>query len=269
MSDVLDLQTQPLEDMPAPKRQRRYSGSKRKNVGALVRVPRAISTRGTPDGYYEIPMRQLFRVYCNTSSGFWNTNQTTSAPIGVTGYNGMAIYATLDSTIINLGSGGISATISQSVPDFSSAQNMFDLCKIADLKIDCWYTNHSRELGSGIDAYGAMESFLAEDVNDAIPPNAINNVLDKKKVLRAMPSEGRTFKMTIKPHMIVDGASHDGSGTSTTSAISSPSTYVRCDRPQVSHYGIKGWCATPSAATAYTAVLNILITQTRRYKMNN
>lgn len=261
-------------EMPVQKRQRSGSYSKKnfgkKNGGrAVMRVPRAISTRGTPSGYYEIPMRQLFRVYVNTSTGFWNTNQTTSAPIGTTGYNGLAIYATLDSTIINLGNGGISATISQSVPDFASAQNLFDLCKIADLKIDCWYTNHSRELGSGIDAYGSMESFLAEDVNDAIPPNAINNVLDKKKVLRAMPSEGRTFKMSIKPHMILDGASHDGSGTATTSSISTPSTYVRCDRPQVSHYGIKGWCATPSAATAYTAVLNILVSQTRRYKMNN
>lgn len=266
--DVTSFETQPLE-MPAAKRQRRYSRSTKRNVGAVVRVPRALSTRGTPDGYYEIPMRQLFRVYVNTSTGYWNTNQTTSAPIGLTGYNGLAIYATLDSTYINLGVGGISATITQGVPDYASAANLFDLCKIAELKIDAWYTNTVRELGSGVDAYGAMESFFAEDVNDAIPPTQINNVLDKKRVLRAMPADGKTYSMSIKPHMIIDGASHDGSGTSTTSSISSPSTYVRCDRPGVSHYGMKAWCATPSAATAYTAVLNILVSQKRRYKMNN
>ena len=261
------------EEMPLQKRQRSGSYSKkrfvRKNAGAIMRVPRAISTRGTPDGYYEIPVRQLFRVYCNTSTGFWNTNQANSAPIGATGYNGLAIYHTLDNTYINLGNGSISATITQSVPDFSSAQNLFDLCKISDLSIDCWYTNQSRELGSGIDAYGSMESFFAEDVNDAVPPDAINRVLDKKKVLRTMPADGKTYKMTIKPHMVLDGAAHDGNGTATTSSISSASTYVRCDRPAVSHYGLKAYCATPSAATAYTCILNILVTQTRRYKMNN
>lgn len=262
------------QEMPVQKRQRSGSYSKKnfgkKNGGrAIMRLPRAISTRGTPDGYYEIPMRQLFRVYVNTSTGFWNTNQTSSGPIGSTGYNGLALYATLDNTYIALGNGSTSATITQSVPDFSSAANMFDLCKIADLKIDCWFTNQSRELGSGIDAYGAMEAFLAEDVNDAIPPNDIKNVLDKKRVLRAMPSDGKTFKMGIKPHIVIDGAGHDGAGTATTTSISSPSTYLRCDRPAVTHFGIKGWCATPSAATAYTAVLNILVTQTRRYKMNN
>lgn len=267
---IWDLQLS--QEMPAYKRQRKGSFSKRfqkKNAGAVMRVPRAISTRGTPDGYYEIPMRQLFRVYVNTSTGFWNTNQTTSAPIGSTGYNGLALYCTLDSTIINLGNGGISATISQSVADFSSAQALFDLCKISDLSIDCWYTNQSRELGSGVDAYGAMEAFIAEDVNDAVPPNAIHNVLDRKKVLRAMPSDGKTFKMKIRPHIVIDGSTHDGNGTSTSTAVSQPSTYIRCDRPQVTHFGLKGWCATPSAATAYTAVLNILVSQTRRYKKNN
>lgn len=265
--DVTSFETQSLE-MPAAKRQRRYSRSTKRNVGAVVRVPRALSTRGTPDGYYEIPMRQLFRIYVNTSTGFWNTNQNTSAPIGVTGYNGLAIFATLDSTYINLGAGGVSATITQGVPDYASAAAMFDLCKIAELKIDCWYTNQSRELGSGIDAYGAMEAFFAEDVNDAIPPTTIAQVLDKKKILRAQPADGKTYSMKVKPHMVIDGASHDGSGTTTTSAISAPGSYVRCDRPAVSHYGMKSWCATPSAATSYTAVLNILISQTRRYKMN-
>lgn len=263
---VISYETQPL-DMPAAKRPRRGSRSK-KNAAAIMRVPRAIQSRGTPGGYYEIPMRQLFRVYVNTSTGFWNTNQSTSVPIGATGYNGMGIYCTLDNTYIALGNGGASATITQGVPDWSSFAQIFDLCKISDMSIDCWFTNQSRELGSGIDAYGAMEAFFAEDQNDAVPPNTLTDVLYKDKIVRAMPADGKTYKFKIKPHIVLDTAAHDGAGSSTTSSVTSPATYCRSDRPAAVHLGMKGYCVT-TGATSYTAVLNILVTQTRRYKKNN
>jgi len=257
------------DDMPAPKRQRTNKHYAKKRASAIVRVPRAISTRGTPDGYYEIPMRQLFRIYGNTSTGLWNTNQTTGAPIGATGYQGLGIYAALDNTYINLGNGAVSAVITQSVPDFASAQNLFDLCKIVDMKVEIWYTNHSRDLSSTGTVYGAPELFLAEDLNDAFPPSSINTVLDKKKVLRCSAMQDKKFTMMTKPYLTTDASSNDGSGVSTATAVAQPSTYVRCAVPSVSHFGIKGWSALPTAADSYLYEVNILITQTRRYKMNN
>lgn len=251
------------------KRPRKGSYSKKRNDSSIMRVPRAISTRGTPDGYYEIPMRQLFRVYVNTSSGFWDTNQSTSAPLGVTGYLGMSIWAALDNTYISLGNGTASAVITTSVPDYSSAQNLFDCCKIADMSVDMWYTNHSRELASTASAYGAMEAYFAEDVNDSIPPSAINQVLDKKRVVRAYAAQDKTFKFKIKPHITGDASGNDGAGSSTTLGITTPATYIRTDRPAVSHFGIKGFCVTPTSGTSYSAILNILVTQKRRYKVNN
>lgn len=256
----------------AYKRQRRGTRqfAKKNNARAIVRVPRAISTRGTPDGYYEIPMRQLFRIYGNTSSGLWNTNQTTNAPIGATGYTGMAIYSTLDNTYINLGNGGTSATITQSATDYSASTQMFDLCKIVDMKFELWFTNHSRELSSGVDTYGAPELFIAEDVNDAVPPSAIADVLSKKRVIRCSAMSDRKFSTTIKPHLVLDTAAHDGTGTTTTTSMAQPSTYCRLDRPAAVHYGLKGFVSIPSAsAVAYQYCVNILVTQTRRFKVNN
>lgn len=257
------------QEMPSQKRQRRGSKRYAKTGGAVVRVPRAISTRGTPDGYYEMPMRQLFRVYGNTSSGLWNTNQTTSAPLGVTGYKGMSLFFALDNTYLNLGTGGASATIVQSVPDIASFTNIFDLCKIVDCEVEVWFTNHSRDLGTGIDAYGAPELFLCEDNNDGVPPNSFASVLDRKRVLRCSAMADKRFKMKVKPYMVLDASTNDGSGSTTSLGVAQPSTYCRLDRPAVNHFGFKGWDAIPEAATSYTYVVNILVTQTRRYKMNN
>lgn len=256
----------------AYKRQRRGTRQfgKKNNARAIVRVPRAISTRGTPDGYYEIPVRQLFRIYGNTTTGLWNTNQTTNAPIGVTGYTGMAIYASLDNTYISLGNGSSSATITQGTPDYSASVSMFDLCKIVDMKFEVWFTNHSRELSSGTDTYGAPELFIAEDVNDSVPPSVITDVLSKKRVVRCSAMSDRKFSMTIRPHLVLDTSAHDGSGSATTTSMAQAATYCRLDRPAAVHYGLKGFASIPSAsAVAYQYCVNILVTQTRRFKMNN
>lgn len=253
------------EDMPRYKRQRR--GSIKRRYGSIVKMPRAIQTRGTPDGYYEIPMRQLFRMYTNSSSGVWNTNQTTNAAIGATGYNGFAYYGQFDNSYINVGNGGISATIAQSVTDATSSGNLFDLCKIAEMEIEVWVTNYAHEASSTVGKYGAIELYVCQDTNDAVPPNALSDVIDRSKVLRVTP-DGRRYKMKISPYISTDASSNDGAASSTTISVASPATYFRCARPAVSHFGFKGWVVTPSDATVQLYSVNILVTQKRRFKMN-
>ena len=90
--------------MPALTRQVSRSNSRnvrrrpnpKKFSRGVSRIPRAISTRGTPDGYYEIPVRTLLKVYGNNGSGFFNTNQgPSSSPSGI-GYQGFGLWTSLD-----------------------------------------------------------------------------------------------------------------------------------------------------------------------------
>lgn len=247
------------------KKQRR--GSYKKNAGALVKVPRAIQTRGTPDGYYEIPSRQLFRLYTTSSSGFWNTNQTTNAAIGGTGYSGLAYYTQFDNAYVNLGNGGISAAVSQTVADSSSSGALFDLCKIAEIELEVWVTNYAHETSGTVGKYGAIELYFCQDTNDAVPPNALSDVIDRSKVLRVTP-DGRRYKMKFNPYITTDSSSNDGAASTSTLSVAQPATYFRCARPAVSHFGFKAWVVTPSDATVQLYSVNMLVTQKRRFKMN-
>ena len=78
-------------DVRPSKKVRRNPVNVQKYKFKSARVPRAIQTRGTPEGYYDIPYHQMVRLYCNTSSGFWPTNQTSMAPYGGAGYQGIGI----------------------------------------------------------------------------------------------------------------------------------------------------------------------------------
>lgn len=248
-------------------KKRRLNRQQPRKYGAIVKVPRAIKTRGTPDGYYEIPTRQLFRMYTTSSSGVWNTNQTTNAAIGVTGYNGFAYYSQYDNSYINVGNGGISATIAQSVTDATSAGNLFDLCKISEIELEVWITNYAHESSGTVGKYGAIELYIAQDTNDAVPPNAVSDILDRSRCLRVTP-DGRRYKMKFAPYISSDVSSNDGAASTSTLSVSQPSTYFRCARPAVSHFGFKGWVVTPSDATVQLYSVNILVTQKRRFKKN-
>ena len=57
-------------DVRPSKKVRRNPVNVQKYKFKSARVPRAIQTRGTPEGYYDIPYHQMVRLYCNTSSGF-------------------------------------------------------------------------------------------------------------------------------------------------------------------------------------------------------
>lgn len=257
------------QEMERPsKKQRRGSykkyGAARKNYKSSV--PMAIRTRGTPSGYYELPVRVLFKLYCNTSSGLWNTNQSDASPIGLTGYNGFGISSTLDSVRISLGNGTISANVDQAVPGFAELQNVFDLCKITEQEIQYWWTVDPREMPTG--SHGYFDMYAVEDPNNVDPPANVNTVLQYSKVTR-IPSSGQGIvKQRYKPHIrAVAGSENYETGTSTTVGISQPSTYLQTSKPGVAHFGVRGYCDIPTNATTCVAYLNILVVQKRRYKI--
>lgn len=274
-----------FEDMPS---QRSFNSSQSSNVYATVpmrrrrqmvssyrrrykksKVPRAIKTRGTPLGYYEIPVRTLTRIYVNTSTGMWNTNQTTGGGIGTTGYQGISFSSTLDSFAAYLGNGGFSASVFNTVPGFAGLQGVFDECKIVSESYDFWVSNQTPEAQNNANIIGAPDLFLVEDYNDGTPPASIDEVMQYSKMLRVCFDNGR-YKVTYRPKVRVDmGATADeAAGTTTLSGVES-SGYLQCNKPGVVHFGLKGWLAIPtSSIQSYVYELNILRTQIRRYKIN-
>lgn len=233
------------------------------------KIPRAIQTRGTPDGYYEIPVRTLTRIYINTSTGFWDTNQTTGNSIGATGYQGIAFCSTLDNFVCFLGSGSVSASIFNSVPGFAGMQGVFDECKIVNEMYDIWVANQTPTATSTAAIIGAPDLFLIEDYNDATPPSTIDQVMQYSKMHR-VPFDNGTYKIQYSPRIRVDlGAAADELGSTTTLAGVQAAGYQQLSKPGTTHFGLKGWIAIPSGSTnSHIYQLNIMRTQIRRYKIN-
>lgn len=263
--------SQEIGDAPiamAYKRQRRGSKNVKRRAINRTAMPMAIRNRGTPSGYYEIPVRQLIKMYANTSTGLWNTAQNTGAQIGTIGYRGFGMSFELDQTYINLGEGSVSATIASAIPGFAELQSVFDMCKISDIEIECWWTNQESDLSAGT-AYGGFDMFVVEDPNDAGPPTNMGTIMQYNKVVRMQGDTNRVFRFKIKPHCRVSmgGFADQDSSTSTTLGGVVPSTYVQTVKPAVTHMGFKGWLDIPTSASGRAQILNILIKQTRRYKI--
>lgn len=263
------FQTQDEAMSVVPYKAQRKNVPKSRMVVRKSKVPRAIRTRGTPNGYYEIPTQQLIKIYVNTSSGMWNTDQTTGGNAGVTGYNGLGISSSLDNIYVTLGNGTTSATITQAWPGFAGLQGVFDECKIVDMSMDIWVANQVPNAVSATAPIGAPDLFLVYDPNEAIPPASQSEVLQYSSVKRVCFDTSQRTRMKVYPKLRFDlGTSTDGSGTTTTLSGSQNSCYLRADSPAAVHYGVRGWLNIPSASTsAFVYTINILVRQTRRYKV--
>lgn len=258
------------QEMERPsKKQRRGSykkyGAARKNYKSSV--PMAIRTRGTPSGYYELPVRVLFKIYANTSTGLWNTDQSSGAALGLTGYRGFGISSHLDSVRLSLGEGAFAANIDVTVPGFAEIQNVFDLCKISDMEVSYWWTTDPRELTT--QSHGYFDMYTVTDPNNADPPANLGTILQYSKVNRIPSNAQRIVKQKFSPYIrAVAGTENFDTGTATTVAVAQPSTYIQTNKPAVAHLGVRGWVdIPPNAQTACVTYLNILVTQNRRYKI--
>ena len=81
----------------------------------------------------------MVRLYCNTSSGFWPTNQTSMAPYGGAGYQGIGIAFQPNNTRITFGNSGTTTSYEDfSISDFTSLQAIFDDVKLAKITVEAW-----------------------------------------------------------------------------------------------------------------------------------
>lgn len=259
--------------MPALSRQVSRSNSRRvrrrpnpKNFrGSSARIPRAIATRGTPDGYYEIPVRSLLKIYYSSTSGFIPCNQTTGAPQQV-GYNGIGIYTQLDNLTCWFGNGGYSAQTDVTIPGYSEIQRVFDQVKIASMTIDVWFENNLRT-NEDTNKYGMSDVYITQDKDSVTPPGSLDEILQYSKVQRMPGWGGKTYKNKCYPYVREVFASNgDEFSTLTTVGGSAPSGYINTSKPAVAHLGWKAFMDKNSASDNFNGIINICVTQVRRYK---
>lgn len=238
----------------------------RSMVAKRSSVPRAIRSRGTPDGYYEIPVTVYRRVYFNMSTGLWNTDPYTAVTSGSTGYNGFGLGTALDTSQMLLGNGSTSAAISVTVPGFTELQAVFDECKIARIDYEFWVAAQAADLGGTL--FQAPNIWVAVDSNGIDPPSNLTTLLQYSTLKCIKGDINNSTKMTVYPKIREDAASDGGeASTATTSAVMRSSTYMSTVKPGALHFGLRGWFETASPSSVTVGYLCIKETQYRRYKV--
>lgn len=253
-----------FSSIPASERSvvpRRQYKKKRQNI------PKALAYRGTPGGYYEIPVTNLFKVYYNTSTGLWQTNQDTGASQGLTGYRGFALSTSLSDVNLALGEGSISTNITQSVPGFATLQDAFDMCKIARLEVEIYFMQDGIPMTQDGSTPAAM-LHVVKDLNSVNPPTSQSVILQYADVrTNQMTSYYTKQRWSFVPYSEIAGETIDGS--SSTFSINRPATYMSTVTPGVAHRGLLGWidCAQ-SAQNARQGFIYIKVKQIRRFKIS-
>lgn len=261
------------EDMPSRSQRRRYNANTNNPVRsrAMVvrqsRVPKAIRTRGTPRGYYEIPVTVYRRLYFNMSTGLWNTNPYTAATSGATGYNGFALNTAFDTSNMPLGNGAISANVAVAVPGFANIQGVFEEGKIARIDYEFWLAAQAADQGTVLAQ--APNIWIVQDYNNSDPPATLDEVLQYSNVRTVKGDINHPLKITVYPKVRDSvGSAQDELGTTTTISAVDNATYFQLSKPGAIHFGLRGWFETNSAlATAQLGYLCIKETQYRRYKV--
>jgi len=256
-------------------RKRAYSSSsdnkpskylRQRTVSIPRSIPKSIQFRGTPKGYYEIPVTNLFKVYYNTSTGLWQTNQDTGASQGLIGYRGFSLSTSLSDVNLALGEGSVSTNITQSVPGFASLQDVFDVCKIARLEVEIYFMQDANGNSGSGDSPASM-LHVVKDYNSVNPPSNQSAILQYGEIKNCQSTSMHTRqKWSFQPHTEQSGETIDGA--SSTFSINRPSTYMATATPGVAHRGLLGWIdSAQSTGSARTGYVYILVKQIRRFKM--
>lgn len=255
-------------DMPSRSQSRRnVSKMSKRMVVRQPRIPRPIRTRGTPAGYYEIPVTVYRKLYFNMSTGLWQTDPYTGVTSGSTGYNGFGLGTQLDTSNMLLGNGATSALVNVSVPGFAQLQAVFDECKIARIEYEFWVNGQAKENGTSL-AF-APNVWIVRDDNNIDPPSGLSEILQYAKPIAVKGDITRPTRLTVYPRVRDSvGSSETEVGTSSTIAGDRAAGYYQSAKPTVQHFGLRGWFETQSTlADAYLGYLCIKETQIRRYKI--
>lgn len=244
------------------------AGSRRRVLRrAYKRIPKAIMTRGTPGGYYEIPAR-IRAIVGFTRTGFASTNQT-SYEITGNSYKGLGIYWSHADQVHNYGEGSTSNNQGFAQAGLASLQGVFDTAKIAYLDVEVRFNLDAAAISTSGGNWNPS-LYLCIDQDDATPPLNLDEVLQYDKVYRldANNQRGdRSLKFRVYPKIRREiGLTAESIGSSTTLVESANSVYMDLDRPSAAHMGIKGWldCPGSSAVPAPLSLLGYVTFEVKR-----
>jgi len=204
----------------------------------------------------------LIRLYFNSTTGVWPTNQVNNQPTGLTGYEGFAIRYNSDQVIIHFGNGGaINTSSTIAIPAAANLNAVFDSFKQVKVVQEYWMANQTPGVHTTI--AGNPEYWIVEDQNDAFPPTA-DSIQQYARSTRVCTD--RLTKCVHYQKVELDAAADAGSGA-TTAAGPMTNTYMRTGTSS-SLIGTKVyfWIPQNSTSTAYVGYLNIKLTLVRRYK---
>lgn len=249
-----------------PAKRRRLSN--RSSSRMVVKVPRAIRTRGTPAGYYEIPVRIYRKIYWNASTGFYNTDQTTGAYSGVTGYRGLSLACLHDTAYAFIGEGSTSATMQNTIGNAADLGTVFDQVKIVKTSFEFKFTNDVPAANAA--ASDLPEFFVFQDTSDCIPPTSRVEILQYQRCKNITAATGKRLKVSVTPtiELAANTTSTDASATSAGSVVQ-PAPYMSTGGSNtVQLRQLKCWLDVSSGSTNNSfGYLHIIETQIRRYKM--
>jgi len=234
------------------------------------RVPRAISTRGTPRGYYEIPVKVFWKLYVNTSSGACVTDPATGVQSGAIGYLGMAVSHDYSSVTVDLGNNAFTTNFSVNIPGVGELQSVFDLCKMYKVDYEFWWTNGLNQAPTASNVAGAPELWVANDYNGGNPPGTNAALLQYSDMMRCPSDPTKRYYKTCYPRQrVVLGTSADPAATTSVVAGSQASTYFETDKPSVRHTGLLGYLQLPQniPGPVQQYYINCMMTIHRRFKV--
>ena len=269
-SDETPAKMPRLASYPVPMRySRRMVGPSYRRKRYKRRVPRAIATRGTPDGYYEIPVRVFWKLYVNTSTGAYVTDPVTGVQSGATGYQGIVVSYDYSTVTVDLGNGAFSAVNIVNIPGVSELQSVFDLCKMYRVDYEFWWANGLNQSPTAANAAGAPELWVANDLSGAVPPGSQSVILQYSDLMRCPSDPNRRYTKVMYPKQrVVLGTSADPMGGTSTVSGSQASTYFETDKGSVRHTGLIGYINLPqNQTTVQLYYLNCMMTIYRRFKI--
>ena len=195
-------------------------GSRAKSARAsMQRVPRLLTTRGTPNGVHQ---------FKRTAALDFNVNNT-GVIVGGGTSPGLAFQFCPTQIVIGSAAGTLA---SAAMPGYTELSALFDQIKIVKAIVRF----RSRNDSSNIVSNSAIEIGTAVDYNDASPPTAIADIHQygtfKSDVIQP---GGKQHTRVVTPHW-----TELVYYTAVLSGYASKTGYIRSDY-DIPHYGLKAW----------------------------
>jgi len=243
---------------------------KRRRYTRRTTVPRTIATRGTPSGYYELPVRVFWKLYVNTSTGAFNTDPQSGAQSGATGYQGLSLSLDYLNVYVGIGNGSVSTQIQVPISGATELQAVFDQCKYYRVDFEFWWTNGVNQSPTAANAAGAPELFIATDPSGALPPANQGQILQYSDLMRCMSNPDKVYRKSIFPQQrTILSTTEDPTSNTSTASGSQYSTYFETEKPNVRHNGLIGFINLPTnQTTTQLYYINCMTTIYRRFKVS-